>query len=54
MASMNITECFFPENVGNTCLWYTLFQGGLKAVVWTDVFQVGTDLSDLWVNLEFN
>ena len=25
----------------STCLWSALLQGGLKAVVWTDVFQVG-------------
>ena len=31
----------------NIFLWSTLLQGGLKAVVWTDVFQVGTTLNSL-------
>lgn len=41
----------------NICLWSTLLQGGLKAVVWTDVFQVGTTLNsllDLWGNLKLH
>ena len=41
----------------NIFLWSTLLQGGLKAVVWTDVFQVGTTLNsllDLWGNLKLN
>lgn len=43
--SLNCWILMYSKN--NVCLWSTLLQGGLKAVVWTDVFQVGTTLNSL-------